>query len=181
MRLTQRVESKTPSCLQRVVVYFLFLQRYVGKKMRLLKTRTLQLEEFVGQPPPYAILSHTWEQEEVTFQDIQGPEAVKKKGYAKLQQSSKQALLDGHRYIWIDTCCIDKSSSTELSEAINSMFRWYERAKVCYAYLHDVPSGSLATGNNSFLGGRNGSHGAGRFRGFWHRDMWSSTTAHGPK
>jgi hypothetical protein len=38
----------------------------------------------------------------------------------------------------VDTCCIDKKSSAELSEAINSMFRWYKNAAVCYAYLSDV-------------------------------------------
>jgi hypothetical protein len=39
---------------------------------------------------------------------------------------------------WIDSCCIDKSSSAELSEAINSMFEWYKNAQVCYTYLFDV-------------------------------------------
>ena len=38
----------------------------------------------------------------------------------------------------MDTCCIDKSNSTELSEAINSIFRWYRDATKCYVYLPDV-------------------------------------------
>ena len=42
------------------------------------------------------------------------------------------------QWVWIDTCCIDRSSSTELSEAINSMFGWYSRAEECYAFLSDV-------------------------------------------
>jgi hypothetical protein len=41
---------------------------------------------------------------------------------------------------WLDSCCIDKTSSAELSEAINSMYRWYQNAQVCYAYLEDVPA-----------------------------------------
>ncbi|EIW51976.1 uncharacterized protein TRAVEDRAFT_86572, partial [Trametes versicolor FP-101664 SS1] len=45
----------------------------------------------------------------------------------------------GYRLVWIDSCCIDKASSSELSEAINSMFEWYSEADVCYAYLADVP------------------------------------------
>lgn len=36
------------------------------------------------------------------------------------------------------SCCIDKTSTAELSESINSMFRWYQKAKICYAYLEDV-------------------------------------------
>lgn len=52
------------------------------------------------------------------------------------------ARRDGFRYIWIDSCCIDKTSSSELSEAINSMFNWYRDAQLCYAFLADVPSES---------------------------------------
>ncbi|RFU26802.1 hypothetical protein B7463_g9543, partial [Scytalidium lignicola] len=61
-----------------------------------------------------------------------------KKGFTKIQYTSKQAKKDGLAFAWIDTCCIDKSSSTELGEAINSMFRWYEDAHECYVYLIDV-------------------------------------------
>ena len=59
-------------------------------------------------------------------------------GYAKIEGCCAQARLDGWKYAWIDSCCIDKSSSAELSEATNSMFKWYEDAMVCYAYLSDV-------------------------------------------
>ena|ERR1700753_1888113 len=95
--------------------------------MRLLDTRTLKLEElnendFIA----YAILSHTWESEEVTYQDIQlGVEtASHKAGYSKIVAACQQALEDGWQYIWIDACCIDKSSSTELTEAINCKLKW---------------------------------------------------------
>ncbi|KAI1411555.1 HET-domain-containing protein [Hypoxylon sp. FL1857] len=79
------------------------------------------LVEFVEEPPLYAILSH-------------------RKGYAKVRSCCLQAAQDGYEWVWIDTCCIDKSSSTELSEAINSMYRWYAGSDVCYAYLSDTTS-----------------------------------------
>src|SRR3954470_24466121 len=88
-------------------------------------------------PKEYAILSHTWGEEEVTFEDLQNRTGTKKAGYKKIQFCGKQARRDGLQYFWVDTCCIDKSSSAELQEAINSMFRWYKNAKVCYVFLSD--------------------------------------------
>ncbi|OAG18683.1 HET-domain-containing protein, partial [Alternaria alternata] len=107
--------------------------------MRLLNTSTLQVEEFLqSQVPDYVILSHTWGSEEVTLQDILSNVAPSKKGFAKLIGCCKRAKDDGFKYCWIDTCCIDKTSSAELSEAINSMYQWYKGACICYAYLEDV-------------------------------------------
>ncbi|THU89808.1 HET-domain-containing protein [Dendrothele bispora CBS 962.96] len=108
--------------------------------MRLLSTSTLTLTEFYTVIPPYAILSHTWGEQEVTFQDIQTPKEARKKkeGYAKLQGACAHARRYQFDYIWIDTCCIDKESSTELSEALNSMYKYYQGGQVCYAYLSDV-------------------------------------------
>ncbi|KAI1759228.1 HET-domain-containing protein [Hypoxylon sp. FL1150] len=108
--------------------------------MRLLDTRSLELEEFFDEDiPPYAILSHTWlKRGEVMFQDMRDPAREGKPGFAKIKSCCAQAWEDGHRWVWIDTCCIDKTSSAELSEAINSMYRWYAEAEVCYAYLSDV-------------------------------------------
>ena len=62
-------------------------------------------------------------------------ELARKEGYQKIMYCCRQAQRDGLKYCWVDTCSIDKSSSAELSEAINSMFRYYGDAKVCYAYL----------------------------------------------
>lgn len=110
--------------------------------MRLLDVKSLQLEEFVTQrAPKYAILSHTWEDEEISFKEMSDlpSESRTKKGYKKIIATCRVALQDGYDYVWIDTCCIDKSSSAELTEAINSMFRWYQRADICYAYLSDLP------------------------------------------
>ncbi|KPM37343.1 hypothetical protein AK830_g9240 [Neonectria ditissima] len=110
--------------------------------MRLLCARTLSIEDFLDyNVPSYAILSHTWAEEEVTFQDMQGPAAAQKQGYTKIKHTCELALRDGLEYAWIDTCCIDKTSSAELSEAINSMMTWYHGAQICYTYLADVPPG----------------------------------------
>ena len=108
--------------------------------MRLINVYTLKLEEFPDERGiEYAILSHRWEEDEVSFQDMQGLEAAKeKKGFAKISKSCEHARYDGYGYVWVDTCCINKESSAELSEAINSMFRWYATSKVCYAFLSDV-------------------------------------------
>ena len=91
--------------------------------------------------PVYAILSHTWlanSNEEVSFQDIEASTGKSKAGWRKIQFCADKAAADGLRYFWIDTCCIDKKNSTELSKAINSMFRWYHKAARCYVYLTDV-------------------------------------------
>lgn len=88
--------------------------------------------------PFYAILSHRWGQEEVSLQDLKSGEAERKAGYDKIKNACSQAVAHGLDYIWIDTCSIDKTSSAELSEAINSMYAWYREAVVCYAYLADV-------------------------------------------
>jgi hypothetical protein len=94
--------------------------------MRLLNTSTLELQNFTKDIPSYAILSHTWEDEEILYDDVRlGREymmSTKKTGIRKIVDSCEKAAEDNHEYIWIDTCCIDKSSSAELSEAINSMF-----------------------------------------------------------
>jgi ankyrin repeat protein len=114
--------------------------------MRLLKTEadgSLSLvERSDSDIPPYAILSHTWgrDEDEVTFKDWNDGISKSKSGYKKIQSCGEQATKDGLEYFWIDTLCIDKSSSAELSEAINSMYLWYQAAEVCYAYLDDVPS-----------------------------------------
>jgi hypothetical protein len=109
-------------------------------------------DDLINNIPPYAILSHTWgaDHEEVNFKDlIKGPRKSKV-GYKKLRFCAEQAARDGLQYIWVDTCCIDKSSSAELSEAINSMFHWYRNADKCYAYLSDVSTGGPVE-NGNFL------------------------------
>lgn len=108
--------------------------------MRLLHSETIVLNEFHGDNIPlYAILSHTWGENEVSLQDMKEQSVAQQKaGYTKIQYCCAQAAKDKIEWVWVDTCCIDKSSSAELSEAINSMFRWYQNARICYAYLTDV-------------------------------------------
>ncbi|KAI9923404.1 hypothetical protein MW887_009361 [Aspergillus wentii] len=120
--------------------------------MRLLNATTRRLEEFTDHElPKYAILSHTWQKDEVSFRDIHTSKATDKKGYVKIRSSCKRALRDRLKYVWVDTCCIDKRSSAELSEAINSMMSWYEHSEVCYVYLADVPpSSELVSDLSSF-------------------------------
>lgn len=97
-------------------------------------------EDLQDNIPTYAILSHTWgpESDEVTFGDLKSKQSERKAGYAKIQFCGEQAKKDNLKYIWVDTCCIDKVNSAEFSQAINSMFRWYRNAAKCYVYLSDV-------------------------------------------
>jgi hypothetical protein len=96
--------------------------------MRLINTTTQTLAEFESaDTPPYAILSHTWTNGEITYQDLAHERnAGKEAGYAKLDNGCKVAAAAGFDYLWLDTCCIDKTNNVELSEAINSMFQWYK-------------------------------------------------------
>ncbi|KAF5585259.1 het-domain protein [Fusarium subglutinans] len=119
--------------------------------MRLLSAKGLFFKEFPGDKiPKYAILSHRWEGEEPSYSDMKtrvthrdadvlgaGP-LWTERNYRKIYQFGLMASQAGYEYIWVDTCCIDKSSSTELQESINSMCRWYMESGVCYAYLSDV-------------------------------------------
>ncbi|KAI0509525.1 hypothetical protein F5B22DRAFT_616614 [Xylaria bambusicola] len=111
--------------------------------MRLINVTTKTLENFDDDTkpiPPYAILSHTWgpDHEEISYQELQNGAVKKGLGKYKFDKCCAEATHDGLSYAWIDTCCIDKTNSAELSEAINSMFKWYKDAQVCYAYLCDV-------------------------------------------
>ncbi|KAI6000059.1 heterokaryon incompatibility protein-domain-containing protein [Pisolithus albus] len=101
----------------------------------------------------YAILSHRWGAE-VSYKEMTGlmkleeqkrVEVRQRAGYRKIIESCKQAMKDEYKWLWIDTCCIDKRSSAELSEAINSMYRWYQNAQVCYVYLNDVDQSTFPT------------------------------------
>lgn len=111
--------------------------------MRLLNAKDLTLATFSDEStiPEYAILSHTWGDDEVTFKDLAElsyEQLVLKKAYTKVRECCAKALEWGLEWVWIDTCCIDQQSSAELSEAINSMYEWYRQSAVCYAYLFDA-------------------------------------------
>ena len=160
--------------------------------MRLIDARTIELTWFNdNEIPKYAILSHTWGSDEVTYQElvwinrakalstpsmdqssssaasstsqdeqatlmlaamemmirgnsrttlgsITEEDLMRREGYSKIIHAAEEARGQGCDYIWVDTCCIDKSSSAELQEAINSMYRWYRDAEVCIVYLEDI-------------------------------------------
>lgn len=128
--------------------------------MRLLRRHgdTFSLTEYYNNIPKYAILSHTWgdDDQEVTYKDIVGNIRTDRNtfGYGKLLFCAIQAANLGFSYFWVDTCCIDKSSSAELSEAINSMFRWYKHAAVCFVYLADISTQQFYNDNNSIRSSR---------------------------
>lgn len=121
--------------------------------------------------PHYAILSHTWgaDGEEVTFKDLMEGTSRNKAGYQKLEFCRKQAAMDDLQHFWVDTCCIDKSSSAELTEAINSMFRWYQNASRCYVYLSDVST----SGNNADSQSSSTSWEAAFRKSRWFRRGWT--------
>lgn len=109
--------------------------------LQLMDDGNIEFTEYVGKDaPPYAILSHRWGDagDEVSYADVVEGCHRSKVGYANIRSCGKQAKKDGLTHFWVDTCCINKESSAELSEAINSMYAWYQNADICYAYLSDV-------------------------------------------
>ena len=122
--------------------------------MRLINTNSLEFEEFFKAPSKkYAILSHRWGDNEVSYEEYlkeleKNPGASLKNnrprylsqgqtGMVKIVDFCTKASENGHEYAWIDTCCIDKKSSAELTESINSMYKWYQKSTRCYVYLSD--------------------------------------------
>ena len=149
------VETDAHLCSMRLINVKAFLERESfirdGEQV---DRRAKVLESMGDEATEYAILSHRWTAQEVDYKEMiklakmdgeEKDEIRQRDGYRKILQSCEQAKKDGYEWLWVDTCCIDKRSSAELSEAINSMYRWYENAKVCYAYLHDVPGSSFPT------------------------------------
>ena len=139
----------------------------------LLSTDRAELTPFVGPdvvPGGYAILSHVWGRAEQTFEDLSAIAqqcaeiGANPRDYVcrKIRESCLLAEQDGHKWVWIDTCCINKKNSVELSFAIKSMFRYYAMSNACYAYLHDVPTDGIIRDNaKAFRNSR------------WHRRGWT--------
>ena len=132
---------------------FLEREELIRKKKRV-DRRAKVLEFSNDRATEYAVLSHRWVGKEVDYDEMveltkmdrkERDEIRQRGGYQKILRSCGQAHKDGYEWLWVDTCCIDKRRSAELSEAINSMYRWYENAGACYAYLHDVPGSSFPT------------------------------------
>ena len=136
-----------------------FLEReHLMDKSGRVARRTKVLEFADDESTKYAILSHRWiDPTEVDYEEMvdlakmeieERDEIRQRLGYKKILASCEQAKADGYEWLWVDTCCIDKRSSAELSEAINSMYRWYENSTLCYAYLHDVAGPSFPTASD---------------------------------
>ncbi|RPD54413.1 HET-domain-containing protein [Lentinus tigrinus ALCF2SS1-7] len=122
--------------------------------MRLLNTTTGRFQVIIDpRSVRYAILSHVWSRPEdgpgykpeQSYQDVArriaqaGPDGdALSKLSEKIRKACEIARMHGFEFIWIDTCCIDQTSSAEVSESINSMFEWYSCSNVCYAYLDTV-------------------------------------------
>ncbi|KAK8010996.1 hypothetical protein PG990_009961 [Apiospora arundinis] len=139
-------------------------------KMRLINVQTHELQEFYGSRiPKYAILTHTWGSEEVSHQEwlswlaTGNPSVANKQGFEKIMGACKVANGDELNWLWVDTNCIDKASSAELTEAINSMYAWYRGSTICYGYLADVPTAS--NDDAAFLSSFRNSR--------WHRRGWT--------
>ena len=88
--------------------------------------------------------------QEPTFRDFTEGSGNTKAGYRKIQFCAKQTAIDDLRHFWVDTCCIDTSNNTELSEAINSLFRCYRIVAKCYVYMSDISINSHDQNNLSF-------------------------------
>lgn len=157
--------------------------------MRLLHTRNLKFQDFYDTAvPSYAILSHRWSGQEVSFQAFRAEsaslEAGSGIGFRKIAKCCQLAADRSFDWVCIDTCCIDQTSSAELTEAINSMFSWYTSAGECYAYLQmsymrtQVPTRKMTFVTVAFPPA-SGSRVAGRFKNSSPPKMYVSTIPNG--
>ncbi|KAH9920840.1 heterokaryon incompatibility protein-domain-containing protein, partial [Epithele typhae] len=122
--------------------------------MRMLDTSTGRFsDQLHHRRVRYAILSHVWSRREHSnYAEYPAPDSsILPHLSDKVQKACELARSHNFKYLWIDTCCIDKTSSSELSKAINSMFEWYRCAKVCYAFLVDVHDGVLDDRYSGFV------------------------------
>lgn len=128
--------------------------------MRLLNVYSLEFSNFQPQMlPPYAAASHRWNISpdfEVSLRDFREGRASSKPGFQKLQSFCNfvKTQLKDIQWLWMDTCCINQENHHEVSKAVNSMFKWYQSATVCLAYLADVTDNRLdASGSEWFRRG----------------------------
>ncbi|KAI6128579.1 heterokaryon incompatibility protein-domain-containing protein [Pisolithus thermaeus] len=139
---------------------FLERERQMEEEGTIVRDTTTILKVLHDLDTDYAILSHRWKDEvdylEITqLTKMENRDEIRKRGgYQKIVKSCQQAKIDGLEWIWVDTCCIDKRNSTELSEALNSMFRWYANSRRCYAYLHDIDVFPTTPDHETFSGSK---------------------------
>ncbi|KAK5717379.1 hypothetical protein LTR15_009273 [Elasticomyces elasticus] len=120
------------------------MEQQQSQPLRLIDVRTLRLRRINDQALPYAILSHTWGEDEISLQewDSGTPAAKLREGYSKIVDACRQAKRDRYRWLWADSVCIDKTNSSEMAESIQCMYAWYHNAEICYALLSDVDGAS---------------------------------------
>ncbi|KAH7911574.1 heterokaryon incompatibility protein-domain-containing protein, partial [Hygrophoropsis aurantiaca] len=105
------------------------------------KIRGRIVDRMVEEKTRFAILSHTWGKDEPSYKDLKKYRNLVGQGYEKLKKFCEVAYKEyGVEFAWADTVCIDKTSSAELDESIRSMFKWYESAYICIAYLAETTS-----------------------------------------
>ena len=146
-------------CSMRLINVKAFLDREeLIREGKRVDRRTKVLEFGDDEATEYVVLSHRWIEQEVDYNEVvklarmdeeERTQVRQRDGYQKIVQSCEQAKKDGYKWLWVDTCCIDKRSSAELSEAINSMYRWYKNSRICYAYLHDVHGSSFPSADDN--------------------------------
>lgn len=80
--------------------------------MRLLNVETYELKDII-ENVPYAILSHRWYKEEITFEALNGAQLKNTEEQSiqadEIRSTCARAKDDGLDWVWIDSCCINKA------------------------------------------------------------------------
>ncbi|KAL0945654.1 hypothetical protein HGRIS_014808 [Hohenbuehelia grisea] len=139
MKLLRR-DALEPEVIEDVTKYFHRTQRQNWEAFE------SSLVEIVESHTKYAILSHRWEKDELDYTKAKAlpqnflQRRFKSQGREKIRKFCEQASQYSCDYVWFDTGCIDKSSSSELEESIRSMFNWYRNSEICIVYLAGTKS-----------------------------------------
>ncbi|KAK8057980.1 HET-domain-containing protein [Apiospora phragmitis] len=156
--------------------------------MRFLNTTTFELEESSQaniHDNGYAIFSHRWLAEgEVEFEDLKKhidelrSSTHSLPGVSKIHDACVAARARGFKWLWMDTCCIDKKKSDEYATAINSMFNWYRNAKLCITFMADVKwrgSNAVSLGKEAFRSEKENESSAWFRRGWTLQELMASS------
>ncbi|KAH7929953.1 hypothetical protein BV22DRAFT_1028926 [Leucogyrophana mollusca] len=160
MRFMERQEVRNHYAPRIELITEKYIQDKTSIRHRWDISRKDGLNEVVKKVVKYAMFSHRWSNAEPAFQDMTSfnkkpiesgytaeptsPSFLDDKsagtGHEKLMKFLQKAGSHDCDLAWSDTCCIDKTSSAELEEAIRSMFRWYRNSDICIAYLSQSTS-----------------------------------------
>lgn len=115
--------------------------------MRFLHTKTFVLHDFTGPPSSYAVFFHAHGSDDIGFEDFSKPQMLLcKDGFHRLWQACSRARNHGSEWLWSDAVCIDRGSSTALTEAFNSLARIYQHCIFSIIYLEDLPCSDCVGG-----------------------------------